>query len=125
MAALSSETLTAGTPGPALPAAPSLAAREVLAGLDDPALLRICHQYASPGIRIAWELDYQTAEPLGLALGEAVRLGGDIMINMSSLAFVDARCKLMIAVASNRRRLRPARARRRPRHPAGAASGDR
>jgi anti-anti-sigma regulatory factor len=63
-------------------------------------LLRICRQYAPPGIRIAGELDFQAAEPLGLALAEAIRLGGDIVINMSALAFVDARCTLMIAEAA-------------------------
>jgi anti-anti-sigma regulatory factor len=64
------------------------------------ALLRICRQYAPPGIRIAGELDFQAAEPLGLALAEAVRMGGDITVNMSALAFVDARCTLMIADAA-------------------------
>ena len=63
------------------------------------ALLRICRQYAPPGVRIAGELDFQAGEPLGLALAEAVRLGGDIVINMSALAFIDARCTLMIADA--------------------------
>jgi anti-anti-sigma regulatory factor len=63
------------------------------------ALLRICRQYAPPGIRIAGELDYQAAEPLALALAEAVRLGGDITVNMTRLAFIDARCTLMIADA--------------------------
>ena len=64
------------------------------------ALLRICRQYAPPGIRIAGELDFQAGEPLGLALSEAIRMGGDIMISMSALAFVDARCTLMIADAA-------------------------
>ncbi len=64
------------------------------------ALLRICRQYAPPGIRIAGELDFQAADPLGLALAEAVRLGGDIVINMSALDFVDAHCTLMIADAA-------------------------
>jgi len=64
------------------------------------ALLRICRQYAPPGIRIAGELDFQAWEPLGLALAEAVRLGGDIMINMSALAFIDARCTMIIADAA-------------------------
>jgi anti-anti-sigma regulatory factor len=64
------------------------------------ALLRICRQYAPPGIRIAGELDFQAADPLGLALAEAVRLGGDIVINMSALSFADARCTLMIADAA-------------------------
>jgi anti-anti-sigma regulatory factor len=64
------------------------------------ALLRICRQYAPPGIRIAGELDFQAGEPLGLALSEAIRMGGDIMISMSAMAFVDARCTLMIADAA-------------------------
>src|SRR5689334_6362829 len=64
------------------------------------ALLRICRQYAPPGIRIAGELDYQAAEPLALALAEAVRLGGDITVNMTALTFIDARCSLMVADAA-------------------------
>lgn len=63
-------------------------------------LLRICRQYAPPGIRIAGELDFQAGEPLGLALAETIRLGGDIVINMSALAFIDARCTLTIADAA-------------------------
>ncbi len=63
-------------------------------------LLRICRQYAPPGIRIAGELDFQAADPLGLALAETIRLGGDIVVNMSALAFVDARSTLMIAEAA-------------------------
>ncbi|HEX6525083.1 MAG TPA: MEDS domain-containing protein [Streptosporangiaceae bacterium] len=64
------------------------------------ALLRICRQYAPPGIRIAGELDYQAAEPLALALAEAVRLDGDVMINMSGLRFIDVRCTVMVADAA-------------------------
>ena len=64
------------------------------------ALLRICRQYAPPGIRIAGELDYQAAEPLALALAEAVRLDGDIVFNMSALSFADAPCTVMIADAA-------------------------
>jgi anti-anti-sigma regulatory factor len=64
------------------------------------ALLRICRQYAPPGIRLAGELDFQAAEPLALALSEAVRLDGDITVNMTSLAFIDAKCTLMIADAA-------------------------
>jgi MEDS: MEthanogen/methylotroph, DcmR Sensory domain len=64
------------------------------------ALLRICRQYAPPGIRIAGEIDYQAEEPLALALAEAVRLDGDVVINMSALMFSDARCTLMIADAA-------------------------
>jgi hypothetical protein len=63
-------------------------------------LLRICRQYAPPGIRIAGELDYQAAEPLALALAEAVRLGGDITVSMTAMTFIDARCSLMVADAA-------------------------
>jgi anti-anti-sigma regulatory factor len=63
------------------------------------AVLRICRQYAPPGIRIAGEIDYQAAEPLALALAEAVRLDGDILVNMAGLAFADAPCTAMIADA--------------------------
>ena len=61
------------------------------------AVLRICRQYAPPGIRIAGEIDYKAEEPLALALAEAVRLGGDITVNMGALAFIDAFCARMIA----------------------------
>jgi anti-anti-sigma regulatory factor len=64
------------------------------------AVLRICRQYAPPGIRIAGEVDYQAAGPLALALAEAVRLEGDIVINMAALAFADAPCTAMIADAA-------------------------
>lgn len=63
-------------------------------------LLRICRQYAPPGIRIAGELDFLACDPLNLALAEAVRLGGDITVNMSALTFIDARSTLMIAEAA-------------------------
>jgi anti-anti-sigma regulatory factor len=63
------------------------------------AKLRICRQYAPPGIRIAGEIDYQAAEPLAQALAEAVRLDGDVAVNMASLSFIDARCTLMVAEA--------------------------
>lgn len=63
-------------------------------------LLRICRQYAPPGVRIAGELDYQAEEPLTQALAEAVRLDGDITINLAGLTFVDARCTLLIADAA-------------------------
>jgi anti-anti-sigma regulatory factor len=61
------------------------------------AVLRICRQYAPPGIRIAGEIDYKAEEPLTLALSEAVRLDGDITVNMAALAFIDAFCARMIA----------------------------
>ena len=61
------------------------------------AVLRICRQYAPPGIRIAGEIDYLAEEPLTLALAEAVRLDGDITVNMAALAFIDGFCARMIA----------------------------
>ena len=61
------------------------------------AVLRICRQYAPPGIRIAGEIDYKSEEPLALALAEAVRLDGDMTVNMGALAFIDAFCARMIA----------------------------
>jgi anti-anti-sigma regulatory factor len=61
------------------------------------AVLRICRQYAPPGVRIAGEIDYQAEEPLALALAEAVRLDGDITVNMAPLAFIDAFCARMIS----------------------------
>ena len=64
------------------------------------AVLRICRQYAPPGIRIAGEVDYQAEEPLALALAEAVRLGGDVEVNMAGLAFADVPCLAMIADAA-------------------------
>lgn len=63
------------------------------------AVLRICRQYAPPGMRIAGEIDYQAAEPLALALAEAVRLDGDVVINLAGLTFADAPCTAMIADA--------------------------
>jgi anti-anti-sigma regulatory factor len=61
------------------------------------AVLRICRQYAPPGIRIAGEIDYLAEEPLTLALSEAVRLDGDVTVNMARLAFIDGFCARMIA----------------------------
>jgi anti-anti-sigma regulatory factor len=63
------------------------------------AVLRICRQYAPPGIRLAGEIDYLAEEPLALALAEAIRLDSDITINMATLAFIDASCARMIVDA--------------------------
>src|SRR5437773_861146 len=63
------------------------------------AVLRICRQYAPPGIRLAGEIDYLAEEPLSLALAEAIRLDGDITINMAGLTFIDASCARLIADA--------------------------
>ena len=64
------------------------------------AMLRICRQYAPPGIRLAGEIDYQHAEQLTLALTEAIRFEGDITVNMTSLAFIDGSCARMIVDAA-------------------------
>lgn len=64
------------------------------------ALLRICRQYAPPGVRIAGELDFQAAEPLALALAEAVRLEGETTVNMAPMTFIDARSMMMVADAA-------------------------
>jgi anti-anti-sigma regulatory factor len=63
-------------------------------------MLRICRQYAPPGIRLAGELDYQAAESLALALTEAIRLDGDVTVNMAPLAFIDVACARMILDAA-------------------------
>jgi len=63
-------------------------------------MLRICRQYAPPGIRLAGELDYQAADSLALALTEAIRLEGDVTINMAPLAFIDVSCARMILDAA-------------------------
>jgi hypothetical protein len=63
-------------------------------------MLRICRQYAPPGIRLAGELDYQAADALALALTEAIRLEGDVTVNMVPLAFLDAACGRMILDAA-------------------------
>ena len=64
------------------------------------ALLRICRQYAPPGIRVAGEIDYRREEPLALALAEAIRLEGDITVNLAGLTFIDGSCARMILDAA-------------------------
>jgi anti-anti-sigma regulatory factor len=64
------------------------------------AVLRICRQYAPPGIRLAGEIDHKSEEPLALALAEAIRLEGDITVNMAGLVFIDASCARMILDAA-------------------------
>lgn len=61
---------------------------------------QICRQYAPPGIRLAGEMDYRAEEPLALALTEAIRLDGDITVNMADLTFIDASCIRMILDAA-------------------------
>ena len=60
------------------------------------AMLRICHQYAPTGIRLAGEIDYRAEEPLSLALAGALRQAGDITVNMADLSFIDVPCMRMI-----------------------------
>jgi anti-anti-sigma regulatory factor len=64
------------------------------------ATLRICRQYAPPGIRLAGELDYRRSEPLALALAEAIRIDGDIVVNMTGLTFIDGSSVRMIVDAA-------------------------
>jgi anti-anti-sigma regulatory factor len=64
------------------------------------AIVRICRQYAPPGIRLAGQLDRKNAEPLAVALAEAIRLDGDVTVNMAGLAFIDATCARMILDAA-------------------------
>jgi anti-anti-sigma regulatory factor len=71
------------------------------------AVLRICRQYAPAGIRLAGEIDQSAEESLALALAEAIRVDGDITVNMAGLSFIDARCTRMIIDAA--RSLPPAR----------------
>ncbi|MEV0383160.1 MEDS domain-containing protein [Nonomuraea sp. NPDC050643] len=70
-------------------------------------LLRICRQYAPPGIRLAGQLDRTAESALGLALSEAIRLDGDITVNMAELSFIDLYCARMIIDAA--RSLSPSR----------------
>jgi len=66
---------------------------------DDP-VLRICRQYVPPGIRLAGEMDFLATDALALALGEAIRIDGDITINMANLSFIDASSIRMIMEAA-------------------------
>src|ERR1035441_2390707 len=66
---------------------------------DDP-VLRICRQYVPPGVRLAGELDFLAREALALALGEAIRIDGDITINMAHLSSIDAASMRMILEAA-------------------------
>jgi anti-anti-sigma regulatory factor len=73
---------------------------------DDP-VLRICRQYVPAGIRLAGELDFLASEALALALSEAIRIDGDITINMTDLSFIDGLSVRMIMDAAGS--LAPAR----------------
>ena len=45
-------------------------------------------------------MDFLAAEALALALGEAIRIDGDITINMANLSFIDASSIRMITEAA-------------------------
>src|ERR1700744_1334335 len=60
------------------------------------AMLRICRQYAPPGIRLAGQIDFAQSDALAVALAEAIRLDGDITVNMAPLGFIDATGARMI-----------------------------
>jgi hypothetical protein len=46
------------------------------------------------------EIDHKNAESLALALAEAIRLAGDVTVNMSALAFIDvSRARLILDAA--------------------------
>jgi anti-anti-sigma regulatory factor len=71
------------------------------------AVLRICRQYAPPGIRLAGEIDQSAEDALAMAMAEAIRVDGDITVNMAELSFIDAACTRMIIDTA--RSLSPAR----------------
>lgn len=73
----------------------------------DDELLRICRQYVPPGIRIAGQIDVQAHDALALALTEAIRIDGDVTVNMAELTFIDVSTVRMILEAA--RSLAPAR----------------
>lgn len=64
------------------------------------ALLRICRQYAPPGIRLAGQIDRSAEGALRLALSETIRVDGDITVNMAELSFIDLYCARMIIDAA-------------------------
>ncbi|MEV0585428.1 MEDS domain-containing protein [Nonomuraea sp. NPDC050310] len=70
-------------------------------------LLRICRQYAPPGIRLAGQIDKTAEDALALALAEAIRAEGEVTVNMAELSFIDLACTRMILDAA--RSLAPTR----------------
>ncbi|WP_412734383.1 MEDS domain-containing protein [Krasilnikovia sp. MM14-A1259] len=66
----------------------------------DDALLRICRQYAPPGIRVAGEIDYRGVEPLTRALTEALALDEHIDVNLLGLSFIDGSAAGALAQAA-------------------------
>lgn len=66
---------------------------------EDP-VLRICRQHRPPGLRVAGEIDFTRAEPLGVAVEEALRLDGDVHVNLRHLRYMDAACAAVIVAAA-------------------------
>ncbi|MGW0806240.1 MEDS domain-containing protein [Nonomuraea sp. NPDC002799] len=66
---------------------------------QDP-LLRICRQYAPAGIRLAGHVDRFAESALTLALSEAIRVDGDITVNMVELSFIDLHSARLIIDAA-------------------------
>src|SRR6266540_3715016 len=66
---------------------------------EDP-VVRICRQHVPPGVRLAGELDGSRIEPLRQALAEALRLDGNVHLNMAQLRFIDAAAGGVIAQAA-------------------------
>ena len=64
------------------------------------AKLRIRRQYAPPGIWLAGQIDQSAADALAIGLAGAIRAGGDLTVNMTSLSFIDASCVRMILHAA-------------------------
>ena len=55
----------------------------------DDAMLRICRQYAPPGLRVAGELDFRALPALTRALTEAIALDRVVNVNLRHLRFID------------------------------------
>jgi anti-anti-sigma regulatory factor len=55
----------------------------------DDALLRVCRQYAPPGIRIAGEIDFRHLGVLDRALAESIAVDKTIVMNLRQLRFMD------------------------------------
>jgi anti-anti-sigma regulatory factor len=66
----------------------------------DDAIVRICRQYAPPGIRVAGEIDFRYSEPLARALVEAVALDQTVHVNLRQLRFVDGAAAATIVQAA-------------------------
>jgi anti-anti-sigma regulatory factor len=66
---------------------------------EDP-VLRICRQHSPPGIRVAGEIDFTHVEPLTVGLAEALRLDGDVQVNLARLRFIDGAAAVVILQAA-------------------------